>query len=55
MLVSDELKSMVAEKAHPEDIRKVSMAQGMKTLRQVGMTHVRGGNTSIEELLRVVS
>jgi len=55
MLVSEELKAMVAERAHPEDIRKVSMAQGMKTLRQVGMTHVRGGNTSIEELLRVVS
>ena len=55
LLVSEEIKAMVAERAHPEDIRKVSMSQGMKTLRQVGMTHVRGGNTAIEELLRVVS
>jgi type IV pilus assembly protein PilB len=55
MLVSEELKAMVAERAHPEDIRKVATSQGMKTLRQVGMTHVRQSNTSIEELLRVVS
>jgi type IV pilus assembly protein PilB len=55
MLVSEELKAMIAERAHPEDIRKVAISQGMKTLRQVGMTHVQGSNTSIEELLRVVS
>jgi type IV pilus assembly protein PilB len=55
MLVSEELKALIAERAHPEDIRKVAIGQGMKTLRQVGMTHVRGSNTSIEELLRVVS
>ena len=55
MLVTEELKAMIAERAHPEDIRKVSTSQGMKTLRQVGMTHVRQSNTSIEELLRVVS
>jgi type IV pilus assembly protein PilB len=55
MLVSEELKAMVAERAHPEDIRKVAIAQGMGTLRQTGLAHVRNGLTSVEELLRVVA
>ena len=33
----------------------VAMAQGMATLRQVGLAHVRSGLTSVEELLRVVA
>jgi type IV pilus assembly protein PilB len=55
LLLSDELKSMVADRAHSEDIKKVSIAQGMYTLRRSGLTHVRMGNTSVEELLRVVA
>jgi type IV pilus assembly protein PilB len=55
MLVSEEIKAMIAEKAHPEDIRKVSISQGMKTLRQVAVAHLRMGATSVEEMLRVVS
>ncbi|MCU1484919.1 MAG: type secretion system protein (GspE) [Actinomycetia bacterium] len=55
MMVTEELKALVAERAHPEDIRKVAIAQGMGTLRQTGMTHVRNGLTSVEELLRVVA
>ena len=37
------------------DIKKVAVAQGMYTLRRSGLTHVRMGNTSVEELLRVVA
>jgi type IV pilus assembly protein PilB len=55
LLLSEELKSMVADRAHSEDIKKVSIAQGMYTLRRSGLTHVRLGNTSVEELLRVVA
>ncbi|HVM53267.1 MAG TPA: ATPase, T2SS/T4P/T4SS family [Acidimicrobiales bacterium] len=55
LLLSEELKGMVAERAHTEDIKKVSVAQGMYTLRRSGLTHVRKGNTSVEELLRVVA
>jgi type IV pilus assembly protein PilB len=55
LLLSDELKTMVAERAHNEDIKKVAIAQGMYTLRRSGLTHVRLGNTSVEELLRVVA
>jgi type IV pilus assembly protein PilB len=55
MLVSEDLKALIADRAHPEDIRKVAVAQGMATLRQCGMAHVRNGASSIEELLRVVA
>jgi len=55
LLVTDELKGMVADRAHTEDIKKVAVAQGMATLRRSGLTHVRMGNTSIEEMLRVVA
>ena len=55
LLLSDELKGMVADRAHTEDIKKVAIAQGMYTLRRSGLTHVRLGNTSVEELLRVVA
>ncbi|MCU1373336.1 MAG: Type secretion system protein GspE, partial [Actinomycetia bacterium] len=55
MMVSEDIKAMVAERAHPEDIRKVAVAQGMGTLRQTGLAHVRNGLTSVEELLRVVA
>src|SRR5687767_1640957 len=45
LLLSEELKAMVAERAHPEDIRKVATAQGMQTLWGVGLAHVRAGAT----------
>ena len=55
LLLTEELKSLVAERAHGEDIKKVALAQGMYTLRRSGLTHVLMGNTSVEELLRVVA
>jgi type IV pilus assembly protein PilB len=54
MMVTEEVKSMVAERAHPEDVRKVAVSQGMATLHQVGNAQVRNGVTSVEEMLRVV-
>ena len=55
LLVSEELKGMIASRAHTEDIKKVAIAQGMYTLRRSGLAHVRQGSTSVEELLRVVA
>ena len=55
LMISEETRSMIAERAHSDDIKKVAVAQGMLTLRQAGLTHVRLGNTSVEELLRVVA
>src|SRR5947199_3195481 len=37
LLVSEEVGRMIVDRAHTEDIKKVAVAQGMKTLRQTGM------------------
>ena len=55
LLITEETRRMIAERAHSDDIKKVAVAQGMLTLRQAGLAHVRMGNTSVEELLRVVA
>jgi type IV pilus assembly protein PilB len=55
MLVTEEIERMIVDRAHTEDLKKVALAQGMKTLRQAGMSHAVGGATSIEEILRVVA
>jgi type IV pilus assembly protein PilB len=53
--VTEEIERMIVEREHSEDIKKMAMAQGMLTLRQVGMIQARAGKTSIEEILRVVA
>ena len=55
MEVTEEIERLIVERGHSEDIKKVAVAQGMLTLRQVGLAHVRGGMTSVEEVLRVVA
>src|SRR5438874_6201381 len=55
LLGSDEVERLIVDRAHTEDIKKVALAQGMKTLRQAGMVQAMGGMTSVEEILRVVA
>jgi len=55
LLVTEEVERLIVDRAHTEDIKKVALAQGMKTLRQTGMAQALAGTTSIEEILRVVA
>jgi type IV pilus assembly protein PilB len=55
MPVTEEIERMVVEREHSEDMKKMAVAQGMLSLRQVGLHQVRAGLTSIEEILRVVA
>ena len=55
LTLSEEIERMIVEREHSEDIKKMAIAQGMLTLRQVGLTQVRAGLTSVEEILRVVA
>ncbi len=55
MTVTEEIGQMIVEGSHTEDIRKMATSQGMQTLIQCGMNHVRMGTTTVEEVLRVVS
>jgi type IV pilus assembly protein PilB len=54
MTVTEEIERLVVESASSEEIKKVARSQGMATLREDGMAKVGLGQTSIEEILRVV-
>jgi len=53
MVVDDEVRSLVMQKADASTIRRTCTSRGMKLLRQDGAERVLAGQTTIEELLRV--
>jgi len=53
MVVTDEVRRMVLERAAAADIAAVARAEGMRTLRQDGLTKVEAGLTSLAEVTRV--
>jgi type IV pilus assembly protein PilB len=55
MAISEEIERMTVERASAMAIGKVAVEQGMITLRRDGLTKVRSGLTSIEEIFRVVA
>jgi len=54
MIVTEEVERLIVEHRPSEDIKRMAVEQGMRTLREDGMDKVRLGITSIEEILRVV-
>ncbi len=55
MMVSEEIASLVAQRALSEEIKKIAVAQGMQTLRVAAEEQLRAGVTAVDEVLRVVS
>ncbi|MEW6067787.1 MAG: type IV-A pilus assembly ATPase PilB [Nitrospirota bacterium] len=53
MPVGSEIKEMVLEGASGDEIKKTAIRLGMKTLRMSGLTKVKEGVMSIEEIMRV--
>lgn len=53
MPISDEIRELILEGASANEIKKTAIRLGMKTLRMSGLTKVKEGITSIEEVLRV--
>ncbi len=53
MPVKEEIKEMVVKGATSTDLKKGAIKLGMKSLRMSGLTKVKEGVTSIEEVLRV--
>jgi len=53
MPVKDEIKEMIIKGATSLDLKKAAIDLGMMTLRMSGLTKIREGITSIEEVLRV--
>lgn len=53
MVLSDEIKELILEGASSDELKKAAVRNGMKTLRMSGLTKVKEGVTTIEEVLRV--
>jgi len=51
--ISSEIREMVLEGASSDDLKKTAIRLGMKSLRTSGLTKVKEGVTSIEEVMRV--
>ena len=52
MPLRDELKELVLSRASTIEIKKEAIRLGMKTLRMAGITKIKEGMTTIEEILR---
>src|SRR5680860_321725 len=55
MLMTEEIKRMVIERRSTEDLQKTAVMHGMLTLREDGLRKVAAGQTSLEEVFRVVA
>jgi type IV pilus assembly protein PilB len=55
LLVTEDIERLIVDRGHSEDIKKVAIAQGMLTLRRAGLAQVIAGQTSVEEVLRVIA
>jgi type IV pilus assembly protein PilB len=55
MLVSEEIERLIIERRSTEDIQKTAVMQGMLTLREDGLRKAAMGQTSLEEIFRVVA
>ncbi len=53
MTLSEELKEMILEGASADELKKTAIRLGMKTLRMSGLSKIKNGITTIEEVLRV--
>jgi type IV pilus assembly protein PilB len=52
MMLDDDMKDMIINKASTQVLRQASKARGMRTLRQSGLMAIYDGVTSIEEVVR---
>jgi type IV pilus assembly protein PilB len=54
LVVTEEIERMIIEGGSADDIHKLATQQGMVTLRQSGLRKALEGETTLEEVLRVV-
>jgi type IV pilus assembly protein PilB len=55
MKMSERIKEMTVDQAAEAEIAVAAREEGMLTLREDGLGKVRGGQTSLEEVLRVTA
>ncbi|MHB8841596.1 MAG: GspE/PulE family protein, partial [Candidatus Aquicultor sp.] len=54
MVLSETIKDLCVKRATADEVKRVAIAEGMRTLRQDGFEKVRTGMTSLEEIMRVI-
>jgi type IV pilus assembly protein PilB len=54
MPMSEQLERMTAERRSVDDMRRVAIEEGMATLREDGLRKALRGETSLDEIFRVV-
>lgn len=55
MVMSEEIEWLCAERRSADEIRRVAIKEGMRTLRDDGLEKAKQGLTSLEEIMRVVA
>lgn len=55
LTVTDEMKRLILDRANGAQVKELAIKQGMFTLKDEGMYKIMHGNTSIEEILRVIA
>lgn len=53
MVINEEIRQLTTKKSSVDEIRKVALNTGMKTMREDGLEKVKNGITSQEEVFRV--
>lgn len=52
MPITEEVRELILMGASTAEIKNQAISQGMKTLRQSGLTKILDGTTSVSEILR---
>ncbi len=55
LLINDELRALIIQKADAATIKKAAIRAGMRTLRQDALDKVFEGTTSVEEVVRAIN
>jgi type IV pilus assembly protein PilB len=55
LVVTEDVEHLIIEGGTADDIHKLAVQQGMVTLRQSGLRKALEGETTLEEVLRVVA
>ncbi len=55
LLVTDEIRSLILQKAAASEVKKTAIEQGMTTLKQDAFYKVCQGVTSIDEMVRIIN
>ena len=54
MPTTEEIERLTVDRCSSDDVRRLALAQGMRSLREDGLRKVERGVTSLEEVLRIV-